>query len=134
MENWFWFGFGVYWISYFVIRLRLKKRNKWWDMAWLANMILALWLIWGYGKATLLLILMTIGLVGHHGDVFFEFSRYKKWYSKKIHGVISHLLFFVPFGIEGILRGESYLVIFACVLTALLGILVGFRKINLGYK
>ena len=130
MEELFWIGFGMYWVSYFVIRLRLKKRSKGWDMAWLANMALALWLIWKYGETTILLVLMTIGLIGHHGDILLEFSRLKKWYSPKVHGTITHVLFFVPFGVEGVVRGENVLVVTICAVTAVLGVLVGFREVK----
>ena len=133
-EYLFWVGFGVYWVSYFVIRLRLKKRSKGWDVAWLANMALALWLIWKYGETTILLILMTIGLVGHHGDILLEFSRLSKWYSPRIHGIITHVLFFVPFGVEGVVRGGNTLVVGTCAVIALLGILVGIGKIKLRYR
>lgn len=133
----FWVSFLMYWISYAVIRPNVKRKNRWWRVAWLGNMIWALGLIWTFGFRerwmAAMSILMAVAVIGHHGVIWLGYSRFNHRYSRKLHTTISHLLFFIPFGMVGIFGGEGPATVLIIGSIAMAGVLAGLGKLKLNY-
>lgn len=141
-----WIYIAIYWVWYFWARLALVHHGKWAGIKFLGNLLFGLYAIvivqgdllrqWGMtnGFLNLNLWLMAVGIILHHLAVVAQYKGYGVIKLEKIHGQISHLLMFVPYGISsvfvGLARGD-YLFIVVSVGIAITGVLVGLRKITL---
>lgn len=80
--------------------------------------------------------LMVGGIVLHHLSVLSQYKGHGVVKLQKIHMQISHVLMFVPYGINSYFVGmamNNYLFMVASVLIALVGVLVGLSKVKLPY-
>ncbi|MCI0527365.1 MAG: hypothetical protein L0Y56_07960 [Nitrospira sp.] len=125
-------GFVVYWVWYVVARKRMVK-DRFWRFGYLANMVfgvammlglpLVLEMDWGLWLGV---IGMVVGILVHHLTVWVKYTRWRRWYYSKIHGKISHILFFVSFGYVGARMGGVVAIV--AVACAAMGVYSGFKK------
>lgn len=80
--------------------------------------------------------LMIFGIVLHHLSILSQYKGYGVVKLQKIHMQISHVLMFVPYGINSYIVSvamDNYLFMAASVLIAVTGVLVGLSKVKLPY-
>jgi hypothetical protein len=156
-------AFGIlfmFFVTYFWTRSRLTKNARLDHVTFLFNtmiMLLVLWLyqVWllkrldiystGLVASTLL---MLVAALMHHISILLDKKILKFPIIGQIHGPISHLLFFIPFGINSGMVGSALVglsqgvgdimwawsFILLTVGGSIAGILVGLNKIKLPYK
>jgi hypothetical protein len=149
----------LFWIHYFWSRKRLNYKVRYRRVAFLVNLILIIMLLgpgqlWLLGKLNLInqvfVVFIFVQLMGaciHHLITLINSYPGAVWIPR-IHGPISHLMFFVPLGINFfvicqtlISQSSSYSELFGSMLLAVLlvggslvGVLVGVNVIKLPYK
>lgn len=141
-----WIYIVIYWVWYFWARLALVHHAKWAGIKFLGNLLFGLYAIvivqgyllrqWGITSAfmNLNLWLMAVGIILHHLAVVTQYKGYGVVKLEKIHLQISHVLMFVPYGINSVLVGLArgdYLFVVVSVAIAVMGVLVGLHKITL---
>lgn len=150
---------SIYWSTYFVIRTRMLKPGHFLPLLWIGNLFLGIYgslyfqiKIWNsfgiFNFPWILSTVMVLGIVIHHLMVYTKFRKFKKMYSSKVHNLISHFLFFVPYGILTIIFAfQTYskptniwelliwiLFVISSLIISSLGILVGLKRVKFSYS
>ncbi|MDP1743875.1 MAG: hypothetical protein Q8L51_03785 [Candidatus Amesbacteria bacterium] len=143
-----WIYIIVYWVWYFWARLELVHHDKLAGVKFFGNLLFGLYSIvvvqgdWldRLGIANRLtnfnLWLMAAGIVVHHLAVLSQYKGHGVVKLEKIHLQISHILMFVPYGINSILAGlilKDKLFVLVSLVISIFGVLVGLKKVKLWY-
>ncbi len=138
----------IYWVWYFWARLGLVHHDKLAGVKFFGNLLFGLYTIvvvqgdWldRLGIVSRLtnfnLWLMAVGIVVHHLAVLSQYKGHGVVKPEKIHLQISHILMFVPYGINSVLAGlilKDNLFILVSLVISIFGVLVGLKKVKLWY-
>jgi hypothetical protein len=151
--------FAIYSMSYFWSRTRLSKQVRLKRTAFVLNLLALLLLVFVFQVGLLkrldmystflviTTIVMGVGSVLHHMSLIFRHKAAKHKSIERIHGPISHLMVYIPLGINMELIGTAllkdaqnfgdvlwstiFLVIMAGI--SIWGVLLGLNKLQLPY-
>jgi hypothetical protein len=108
---------SLYWISYYWTRRRILKQVRYNHVFYLANLLFVLVIILGFqpwlvihlniGSRLLIVmtVIMTVAALMHHLSVLAYKKALRHPFIEKIHGPISHILFFVPYSVNSLILG-----------------------------